>query len=71
MKGATIEAIPACLAHRGFNPRPREGGDLTALAYLNDAVVSIHAPVKGATPGLVIRLAAVAVSIHAPVKGAT
>ena len=34
-------------------------------------VVSIHAPVKGATPGLPAGPARRAVSIHAPVKGAT
>ena len=38
---------------------------------MRDLVVSIHAPVKGATPSGGIGLSATAVSIHAPVKGAT
>ena len=34
-------------------------------------MISIHAPVKGATSGLRAVAAAVRISIHAPVKGAT
>jgi len=56
-----------------FDPRAREGRDLDDAIQLVRRVrlVSIHAPVKGATT--VIRLGCVAcrVSIHAPVKGAT
>jgi len=42
------------LSSSGFNPRPREGGDITAQmrGYLN-ARVSIHAPAKGATRRIV------------------
>ena len=55
-----------------FNPRPRAGGDSEhrdEMAKLR--VVSIHAPVRGATLpwGLLDRERAV--SIHAPVRGAT
>ena len=32
-----------------FNPRPRTGGDLVLVAELGLAVVSIHAPARGAT----------------------
>ena len=33
-----------------FNPRPREGGDaVLGMFGLGNAVVSIHAPAKGAT----------------------
>ena len=57
----------------GFDPRPREGGDVIAAKDKRKSeVVSIHAPVKGATRLREISEAdAFAVSIHAPVKGAT
>ena len=56
-----------------FNPRTREGcdGNVTPAAR-SSSMISIHAPVKGATDdeekinGIVQRI-----SIHAPVKGAT
>ena len=32
-----------------FNPRPREGSDSTELHIYTKNVISIHAPVKGAT----------------------
>ena len=35
----------------GFNPRPREGGDLEAHGCAESGKVSIRAPVKGATVG--------------------
>ena len=42
------------------------------MALLDGAIViSIHAPVKGATVKRAVRLVAVQISIHAPVKGAT
>ena len=56
-----------------FNPRPREGCDrLNVVLMRRDILISIHAPVKGAT----IDLARLdgrqgGISIHAPVKGAT
>ena len=34
---------------RGFNPRAREGRDARVLGVTHVPVVSIHAPVKGAT----------------------
>ena len=34
-------------------------------------LISIHAPVKGATQVQIHRVQAIAISIHAPVKGAT
>ena len=33
----------------GFNPRPREGGDMVPVPFFVSIQVSIHAPVKGAT----------------------
>ena len=38
---------------------------------MTEELVSIHAPVKGATSALVVISTFSAVSIHAPVKGAT
>ena len=35
--------------HGRFNPRAREGRDGGGLAAARDQLVSIHAPVKGAT----------------------
>ena len=55
-----------------FNPRPREGGDRHRGA-MRIAVVSIHAPARGATSSASdnTRRAGCNVSIHAPAKGAT
>ena len=36
-----------------------------------DECISIHAPVKGATPQIEVHRGAQPISIHAPVKGAT
>ena len=49
----------------------REGRDDRARADDGRAAVSIHAPVKGATPDRRRQAARHLVSIHAPVKGAT
>ena len=54
-----------------FNPRSREGSDAEGWHIVRPILVSIHAPVKGATPGPGPVLSLYAVSIHAPVKGAT
>ena len=59
-------------AGTNFNPRSREGSDSRGrMAMSVLVVISIHAPVKGATsaghPGRDGRY----ISIHAPVKGAT
>ena len=35
--------------HRNFNPRSREGSDAFSAFFADDAVISIHAPAKGAT----------------------
>ena len=52
MKGATRIRIQDCLDLISFNPRAREGRD-TALSVITTTaiIVSIHAPVKGATFG--------------------
>ncbi len=54
-----------------FDPRPREGSDDPPLMTAIDSIVSIHAPVKGATLFAQDRDEVLDVSIHAPVKGAT
>ena len=54
-----------------FNPRPREGGDLSGIDMFDLEGVSIHAPAKGATACQVAEQALLKVSIHAPAKGAT
>ena len=55
-----------------FNPRSREGSDTAAqFERYRIQLVSIHAPVKGATLAVVEAAGAITVSIHAPVKGAT
>ena len=57
--------------NQDFNPRSREGSDYDDATPDDELVISIHAPVKGATRAdrdicLIPRI-----SIHAPVKGAT
>ena len=54
-----------------FNPRSREGSDLHAVGPGRLLLISIHAPVKGATSRASHRPGCVQISIHAPVKGAT
>ena len=55
----------------GFNSRTRKGCDLESAIKAFKELVSIHAPVKGATHKRSPSCAADTVSIHAPVKGAT
>ena len=54
-----------------FNPRTREGCDVTRILHLHDKDVSIHAPVRGATDKSRLVAIIIYVSIHAPVRGAT
>ena len=55
-----------------FDPRPRGGGDLPSSARRHiSTLVSIRAPVEGATAAAEMRRLAAAVSIRAPVEGAT
>ena len=59
------------IAKAGFNPRTRVGCDGSSKCFYYDVVVSIHAPVWGATKEWIKRLESEIVSIHAPVWGAT
>ena len=54
-----------------FNPRTRVGCDLDSAYHCPCRLVSIHAPVWGATEIGLLATATDAVSIHAPVWGAT
>ena len=55
-----------------FNPRVREGRDLDIVSdFFVHAIISIHAPVKGATTDWRCGDVGQSISIHAPVKGAT
>ena len=49
VKGATRGLRIRINRTRGFNPRPREGGDRQVRREPEPTQVSIHAPVKGAT----------------------
>ena len=55
----------------GFNSRTRKGCDMLNPNFFIQNIVSIHAPVKGATRRGRYGQRDVYVSIHAPVKGAT
>ena len=56
---------------RSFNPRSRAGSDCQQYDDWPCYPVSIHAPVRGATPEARCNINGGAVSIHAPVRGAT
>ena len=64
-------ALFIALGGLSFNPRAREGRDIPTRTTLATALVSIHAPVKGATRCRAHSICFAGVSIHAPVKGAT
>ena len=58
--------------HSNFNPRTREGCDtVRPLFACLVSCISIHAPVKGATPRQTYAATSATISIHAPAKGAT
>ena len=54
-----------------FNPRTREGCDSCVFPLFRAELISIHAPVKGATRRDTVSRHVPGISIHAPVKGAT
>ena len=72
-EGCDSRRHPAASGTSNFNPRTREGcdtGTVTGLILLG--IISIHAPVKGATGNETIDgFKVFIISIHAPVKGAT
>ena len=62
---------PCMFAGFCFNPRTRVGCDGTLDLAAAGQLVSIHAPVWGATHGFRASAKTILVSIHAPVWGAT
>ncbi len=54
-----------------FNPRAHAGRDEGDIGRFDIAVVSIHAPTRGATCPACCTAQAINVSIHAPTRGAT
>ena len=54
-----------------FNPRSREGSDVSHWNHPLASCISIHAPAKGATGMTLYTNSAERISIHAPAKGAT
>ena len=68
-----INEISFVEIYRYFTPRTRKGCDVNDFYHLLFMfLISIHAPVKGATqPPAVIPPCTLFISIHAPVKGAT
>ena len=58
-------------AYDDFNPRSREGSDSPTRMWRSTCLISIHAPVKGATCQVRADGDPQGISIHAPVKGAT
>ena len=71
MKRATLIAGSIGKIHIGFNPRPREEGDLLRQLDSLTLSVSIHALVKRATVETTEDKEKTEVSIHALVKRAT
>ena len=49
MKGATENAYFNMVNQQNINPRSHEGSDIDCLNVLSWFVISIHAPMKGAT----------------------
>ena len=56
---------------KSFNPRARTGRDFAKMLISFWKIVSIHAPVRGATITIFTGIPVCSVSIHAPVRGAT
>ena len=72
MKGATLKESIVSIKEIDFNPRSREGSDPSVACFNSEfTIISIHAPVKGATSSLTVSDVLSDISIHAPVKGAT
>ena len=49
VKGATKAPLKIIMGAINFNPRTREGCDVSKLQEDKEYLISIHAPVKGAT----------------------
>lgn len=71
VKGATQAHLPPRTRSGHFNPRARKGRDSRVHRGRGLPLVSIHAPVKGATSAAMRLGFFRCVSIHAPARGAT
>ena len=49
-----VRSCQGVVSHENFNPRSREGSDISANNYSNTTAISIHAPAKGATTLLLL-----------------
>ena len=71
-EGSDKSPATAFLSCTDFNPRSREGSDEPLASFPpTTALISIHAPAKGATVKPTSVAPEVVISIHAPAKGAT
>ena len=71
-EGCDAQIVRPAARCRHFNPRTHEGCDAYGYVYvIVDILISIHAPMKGATPQFISTHPSSIISIHAPMKGAT
>ena len=70
-EGSDLRNLRMMILSTNFNPRSREGSDQLRVPFRQQVLISIHAPVKGATRHLQQIPMSLSISIHAPVKGAT
>ena len=70
-RGARLAVLPESRQVTCFNSRAHAGRDDKVRDYLIKVKVSIHAPTRGATLGVLSGFPALTVSIHAPTRGAT
>ena len=54
-----------------FNPRSYKRSDVKEATDMARALISIHAPTRGATIGIPVKAIDYVISIHAPTRGAT
>ena len=70
-RGERLPYRSATSASGNFNPRSREGSDISAKSCVFICTISIHAPARGATFFNAPTFATCDISIHAPARGAT
>ena len=70
-RGARRDGTTAAQGIMDFNPRAREGRDISSPSNTRSRKISIHAPARGATQGPAVTIRSGYISIHAPARGAT
>ena len=70
-EGSDTRCSRRAVSQFNFNPRSREGSDGQRYRSSGLRVISIHAPVKGATRSEAGNAGYADISIHTPAKGAT